>query len=157
MKSKEYKLKETLARVERKWVRNINAIMMDCSSIFRMFQPSNVIDSCGADVVVTRRNSSYYAFGVVQLHKRAKNIRLTHGQSKQPSRCKARLVLLLLGLWMNLIAVANGKWKIWLVIHMFFFFSSQSLWPPNFPFRFIQTKLTIISVALHTLSAKITG
>lgn len=89
---------------------------MDCTSIFRMFQPSTVIDSGGGGKVVGN-------IGSIQLHKRVKNIRLTHGQLKRQSHCKTRLVLLLLGLWMNLIAVTNGKWKnIQLVKHMFFSF-----------------------------------
>lgn len=49
----------------------------------------------------------------IQLHKRAKNIRLARPRCQQQrNACKTRLVLLLLGLWMNLIAVTNGKWKL---------------------------------------------
>lgn len=57
-----------------------------------------------------------------QLHKRANNIRLTrlrcHQQQRHISASKTRLVLLLLGLWMNLIAVTNGKCL--LVVHCTF-------------------------------------
>lgn len=63
----------------------------------------------------------------VQLHKRAKNIRLTRLRCRQQqngSACKTRLVLLLLGLWMNLIAVTNGKWKLKATKRRSFFFSS---------------------------------
>ncbi|XP_031630104.1 roundabout homolog 2 isoform X2 [Contarinia nasturtii] len=89
-------------------MRNINAIMMDCTSIFRMLQPSTVIDSGGGG-----NGSGTNIDGVVsvQLHKRVKNIRLTHGQLKRQSHCKTRLVLLLLGLWMNLIAVTNAQYR----------------------------------------------
>lgn len=86
---------------------------MDCTSVFRMFHPSTIINC--------NNNSNGNGVGdSAQLQKRVKNIRLTHGQFKQQSHCKTRLVLLLLGLWMNLIAVTNGKWKIQLVKHMFF-------------------------------------
>lgn len=47
----------------------------------------------------------------IELHKRVKYIRLTTRLQLNHQRCKIRLVLLSLGLWMNLIAVTNGKWK----------------------------------------------
>lgn len=104
---------------------------MDYTSIYRMFQRSSVIDS-GGGVGGDSTNQ--------QLHKCVKNIRLTHGQLKQQSLCKMRLVLLLLGLWMNLIAVTNGKWKIQLVKHMFFYivlyFASFNRSPPTISLSF---------------------
>lgn len=102
---------------------------MDCTLRFRMFQWSTAIDDgggCRRGVSVAgsdgsgssnnNKNSNSHNNRVahstrIQLHKRVKNIRLTHGQLQQPSRCKARLVLLLLGLWMNLIATTNGEWN----------------------------------------------
>lgn len=91
---------------------------MDCTSIFRMCEPSTGIDRGGGgggggntNNVNGNRSDGIIHSSRIQLHKRVKNIRLTHGQLQQQSRCKTRLVLLLLGLWMNLIAVTNGKWK----------------------------------------------
>lgn len=95
--------------------------MMDCTSRFRMFQWSTAIDDGGGGSVSVidgsgsnnnnRRINRVAHSTRIQLHKRVKNIRLTHGQLQQPSRYKARLVLLLLGLWMNLIATTNGEWN----------------------------------------------
>lgn len=122
---------------ERKWMQNINAIMMDCTSICRMLQRSTVIRS--GDSNDDGDGNGIVCSTPITMQKRVKNIRLTHGQLKQQSRCKTRLVLLLLGLWMNLIAVTNGKWKIQLVKHMFcspfFLFNSLSTRPKLFPFH----------------------
>lgn len=146
--------KQILTHDERKLMQNINAIMMDCTLLCRMFQRST--DIYGGDSDSDNDNASNDNAGNgngngnssgiivrstrIQLRKSVKNIRLTHGQSKQQSRCKTRLVLLLLGLWMNLIAVTNGKWKIQLVKHMFLsFFSSlrsQFFFAGQISFRF---------------------
>lgn len=87
---------------------DINAIRIDCASILRMWQHSTVIDRGGGGSG-TGIGTSSDGSSCIQLDKNVKNIRLTHCQLKQHSRCKGRLVLLLLGLWMNLISVTNGK------------------------------------------------
>lgn len=46
-----------------------------------------------------------------QLYLSVKDIRLTRFRLNQ-KRCKTQFILMLLGLWMNLISVANGKWLI---------------------------------------------
>lgn len=92
---------------------------MDCTSRFRMFQWSSAIDDSGgggdggsgSGSNNSNRDNRIAHSTRIQLHKRVKNIRLTHGRLQQQSRCKARLVLLLLGLWMNLIASTNGEWN----------------------------------------------
>lgn len=46
-----------------------------------------------------------------QLYLCVKDIRLTRFRLNQ-KRCKTQFILMLLGIWMNLISVANGKWII---------------------------------------------
>lgn len=87
--------------------KKVFAIMMDRTSIFRML-PSTVIDSGGGD---DNGGGGCAGNNITCSDKRVKNIRSTNGKLQQQSRCKTRLVLLLLGLFMNLIAVTNGKWK----------------------------------------------
>lgn len=124
---------------------------MDCTSICRMLQRSTVIRSDDNNGDGDGNGSTR-----ITMQKRVKNIRLTHGQLKQQSRCKTRLVLLLLGLWMNLIAVTNGKWKIQLVKHMFCspFFSLQLFVNPtktlSISFELISSNLISFHITLNS-------
>lgn len=96
--------------------------MMDYTSTFSMLKHSTLAvdynkgnddgDIVGVNDSDDVNDCAAVAGAGVKLHERVKNIRLTrlHTTQSPPSLLyKMRLVLLLLGLWMNLIGVTNGK------------------------------------------------
>lgn len=82
---------------------------MDYTSISETFGYSTIYVDDGDIDEYDKRNINDIKYVMAsQLYLSVQDIRLTRFRLNQ-KRCKTHFILMLLGLWMNLISVANGK------------------------------------------------